>query len=93
MDPLQRPESENRCTSRPLFLNVALRDARLGDAFLIARIALEVGIEPTVRYGRYLGKPCATGVGAPRDLPYFCPFLFLVSFPFSIGGLRLVPPG
>jgi nicotinamidase-related amidase len=32
------------------FLNVALRDAHL-DAFIIAGIALEVGIEPTVRHG------------------------------------------
>lgn len=32
------------------FLNVALRDAHL-DTFLIAGIALEVGIEPTVRHG------------------------------------------
>lgn len=32
------------------FLNLAMRDAHL-DAFLIAGIALEVGIEPTVRQG------------------------------------------
>ena len=32
------------------FLNIALRDAHL-DAFIIAGIALEVGIEPTVRHG------------------------------------------
>lgn len=32
------------------FLNVALRDAHL-DSFIIAGIALEVGIEPTVRHG------------------------------------------
>lgn len=32
------------------FLNIAMRDAHL-DAFLIAGIALEVGIEPTVRQG------------------------------------------
>jgi nicotinamidase-related amidase len=32
------------------FLNIALRDAHL-DTFLIAGIALEVGIEPTVRHG------------------------------------------
>jgi nicotinamidase-related amidase len=32
------------------FLNLALRDAHL-DSFIIAGIALEVGIEPTVRHG------------------------------------------
>jgi nicotinamidase-related amidase len=32
------------------FLNLALRDAKL-ESFLIAGIALEVGIEPTVRHG------------------------------------------
>jgi nicotinamidase-related amidase len=32
------------------FLNVAMRDAHL-EAFLIAGIALEIGIEPTVRHG------------------------------------------
>jgi len=32
------------------FLNLALRDAHL-DAFIIAGIALEVGLEPTVRHG------------------------------------------
>jgi biuret amidohydrolase len=32
------------------FLNLAMRDAHLG-AFIIAGIALEVGIEPTVRHG------------------------------------------
>ena len=32
------------------FLNIALRDAHL-QAFLIAGIALEIGIEPTVRHG------------------------------------------
>jgi nicotinamidase-related amidase len=32
------------------FLNLAMRDAHL-EAFLIAGIALEVGIEPTVRHG------------------------------------------
>ena len=32
------------------FLNLALRDARL-NAFIIAGIAIEVGIEPTVRHG------------------------------------------
>jgi len=32
------------------FLDIALRDARIG-AFIIAGIALEVGIEPTVRHG------------------------------------------
>jgi biuret amidohydrolase len=32
------------------FLNVALRDAKL-ESFIIAGIALEVGIEPTVRHG------------------------------------------
>ena len=32
------------------FLNIAMRDTRL-EAFLIAGIALEVGIEPTVRHG------------------------------------------
>jgi nicotinamidase-related amidase len=32
------------------FLNIAMRDAHL-DAFIIAGIALEVGIEPTVRHG------------------------------------------
>jgi len=32
------------------FLNIAMRDARL-EAFIIAGIALEVGIEPTVRHG------------------------------------------
>jgi nicotinamidase-related amidase len=32
------------------FLNIAMRDAQL-DAFIIAGIALEVGIEPTVRHG------------------------------------------
>ena len=32
------------------FLNLAMRDARI-DSFLIAGIALEIGIEPTVRHG------------------------------------------
>jgi nicotinamidase-related amidase len=32
------------------FLDIALRDARI-DSFIIAGIALEVGIEPTVRHG------------------------------------------
>ncbi len=32
------------------FLNIAMRDAHL-DAFVIAGIALEIGIEPTVRHG------------------------------------------
>jgi biuret amidohydrolase len=32
------------------FLNIAMRDAHL-DSFIIAGIALEVGIEPTVRHG------------------------------------------
>jgi biuret amidohydrolase len=32
------------------FLNLAMRDARI-DTFLIAGIALEIGIEPTVRQG------------------------------------------
>ena len=32
------------------FLNIAMRDTRL-EAFLIAGIALEVGIEPTIRHG------------------------------------------
>ena len=32
------------------FLNLAMRDAHL-DAFIIAGIALEIGIEPTVRQG------------------------------------------
>jgi nicotinamidase-related amidase len=32
------------------FLNLAMRDAHLG-AFIIAGIALEVGIEPTIRHG------------------------------------------
>ena len=32
------------------FLNVAMRDAQL-QSFIIAGIALEVGIEPTVRHG------------------------------------------
>jgi nicotinamidase-related amidase len=32
------------------FLDIALRDARI-ESFIIAGIALEVGIEPTVRHG------------------------------------------
>ncbi|HEY4048113.1 MAG TPA: isochorismatase family cysteine hydrolase [Acidobacteriaceae bacterium] len=51
------------------FLNIAMRDAHL-ESFLIAGIALEVGIEPTVRHGldlNYLPVVVTDACGSKAD--------------------------